>query len=178
MSNTWSPPRRPRQKGGRTISPSGSDDHRERHAVVHRQLEISGPLPPPQILKGDGDVDESFPQRIMAMAEAEQAHRHSMERQTLAAQREDLKRDRTEARLGQTFALVIGLAAIVGGVVAAVMGAQWSGSIIGGGGVIGLVAVFVKGRQYGAGTDEPRKRQPSGSATGAQAGHQSTSSTT
>lgn len=92
------------------------------------------------------------------MAEDEQSHRHDMERQTLDAQKDDLMRDRMEARLGQVFALIIGLAAIIGGVVASNMGAQWTGSIIGGGGVIGLVAVFIKGRQYAAAAEESKKK--------------------
>lgn len=117
-----------------------------------------GPLPHPDTLKGYSEIDPAFPQRILKMAEDEQSHRHEMERQALQAQKDDLKRDRLEARLGQVFALVIGLAAIVGGVVAAVKGAQWSGSIIGGGGVIGLVTVFVKGRQYAAATAAGARR--------------------
>ena len=147
-----------KREGDRPIVPSKRTYRPEEQALVHQQFEISGPIPPPQILKGYGDVDPTFPQRILKMAEDEQSHRHDMERQTLDAQRDDLKRDRMEARLGQVFALIIGLAAIVGGVVASTMGAQWTGSIIGGGGVIGLGAVFIKGRQYAAAAEESKKK--------------------
>lgn len=147
-----------KREGDRPIVPSKRTDRPEGRALVHQQFEISGPIPPPQILKGYGDVDPTFPQRILKMAEDEQSHRHDMERQTLDVQKDDLKRDRMEARLGQVFALIIGLAAIIGGAVASIMGAQWTGSIIGGGGVIGLVAVFIKGRQYAAAAEESKKK--------------------
>jgi uncharacterized membrane protein len=91
------------------------------------------------------------------MAEDEQAHRHNLERRALDANVDELQRDRAEARLGQVFALVIGLAAITGGVLAAVEGAQWSGSIIGGGGVIGLVTAFIIGRRRPEAPNKPGK---------------------
>jgi uncharacterized membrane protein len=49
--------------------------------------------------------------------------------------------------LGQFFGLIIGLTAIISGAVIATQGAQWAGGFIGGGGVIGLVSVFVLGRR-------------------------------
>ena len=52
-----------------------------------------------------------------------------------------------ERRIGQIFGLVIGIVAIVGGVVAALNGAEWPGGLIGTGGVATLVAVFVYGKR-------------------------------
>ena len=53
--------------------------------------------------------------------------------------------------LGQIFGLIIGLVAIVSGALTATYGSQpasrWVGGLIGGGGVIGLVSVFVLGRR-------------------------------
>src|SRR5262245_61697042 len=49
--------------------------------------------------------------------------------------------------LGQVFGLVIGMTAIISGAVIAYHGSQWAGGFIGGGGVIGLVSVFVLGRR-------------------------------
>ena len=56
-----------------------------------------------------------------------------------------------EARMGQTCAVFIGSIAIIAGSVISVLGAPWAGAAIGGGGVIGLVSVFVLGRK----TDRP-----------------------
>ncbi len=39
----------------------------------------SGPLPHPETLKGYQDIDPSFPERIMAMAEREQEHAHKLD---------------------------------------------------------------------------------------------------
>lgn len=49
--------------------------------------------------------------------------------------------------LGQVFGLIIGLTAIISGALTAYHGAQLAGGFIGGGGVIGLVSVFVLGRR-------------------------------
>ena len=121
------------------------------------QTIVTGPIPPPETLQGYAQIDRDFPKRIIKMAEDEQTHRHSMEQEALDAQIENLKRDRLEARFGQVFALAIGLVAIGGGVLAAIQGAQWSGSIIGGGGVIGLVSVFIYGRRSTTPPDEHKR---------------------
>lgn len=52
--------------------------------------------------------------------------------------------------LGQVFGLIIGMTAIISGAVTAYHGSEWAGGFIGGGGVIGLVSVFVLGRKRGA----------------------------
>ena len=48
--------------------------------------------------------------------------------------------------LGQVFGLIIGLTAIISGSLTAYHGSPLAGGFIGGGGVIGLVSVFVLGR--------------------------------
>ena len=54
--------------------------------------------------------------------------------------------------LGQVFGLIIGVTAIISGALTAYHGSEWAGGFIGGGGVIGLVSVFVLGRRkMGAG---------------------------
>ena len=39
---------------------------------------FEGPIPPPQILKGYKDIDDSFPDRILKMAEKDLQTRHNM----------------------------------------------------------------------------------------------------
>lgn len=101
----------------------------------------SGPIPPATELERYERVHPGLADRIVQMAEREQAHRHSFDAETM-------RRDFDEGRLGQIFALLIGLTAILVGGVCALNGANWTGSIIGGGGVIGLVSVFVYGRRH------------------------------
>ena len=63
----------------------------------------------------------------------------SLETKAQEAQIADIKR-------GQVFGLIIGITAIVGGSLTASLGQSLAGTFIGGGGVIGLVSVFVLGR--------------------------------
>jgi hypothetical protein len=72
--------------------------------------------------------------------QAYSAHLREMDRKALQAQI-------IVAYLGQVFGLIIGLTAIISGALTAYHGSQWAGGFIGGGGVIGLVAVFVLGRR-------------------------------
>jgi hypothetical protein len=67
-------------------------------------------------------------------------HLREMDRKALQAQI-------TITYLGQVFGLIIGMTAIICGAVIATQGSQWAGGFIGGGGVIGLVSVFVLGRR-------------------------------
>lgn len=49
---------------------------------------------------------------------------------------------------GQTYGLAIGIVAILAGAITASLGYELSGSLIGSGEVIGLVAVFVMGKYF------------------------------
>jgi uncharacterized membrane protein len=99
------------------------------------------------ILEGYENVVPGAAERLIAMVEKEQSFRHKMEKSLLDAQIKDARQDRAEARLGQIFALVIGLTTVVTGGVTAVRGAQLAGGFIGSAGVASLVTVFVAGRK-------------------------------
>jgi uncharacterized membrane protein len=98
-----------------------------------------GGLPDPAILEGYEKIVHGSAARILAAFEAESAHRRKLEEIAQAAQIADTRR-------GQFFGLLIGLAAIISGAMTAIYGHEWAGGFIGGGGVIGLVSVFVIGR--------------------------------
>jgi len=51
----------------------------------------SGPLPQPDIMADYQEINQNFPERIMAMAEAEQLHRHSMDSAALKLNEDALK---------------------------------------------------------------------------------------
>jgi hypothetical protein len=72
--------------------------------------------------------------------QANSEHLREMDRRALNAQI-------TVTYLGQVFGLLIGMTAIISGAVTAYHGSEWAGGFIGGGGVIGLVSVFVLGRR-------------------------------
>lgn len=118
-----------------------SDDRRE--ALFAHFSAFSSPFPPPQILEAYGKVSPDFPQRVIQVLEGEVKHRRSLERQRLKARVEDMQAARAERRLGQWLGFAIGTVALVVGGLTAVLGAQFPGAFIGGGGVVALVAVFV-----------------------------------
>lgn len=65
----------------------------------------SGPLPPPEVLIQYNDADPNAANRVITMAEEQQAHRFKME--TLA-----LKTQGRQGYIGQVFGFIIGLAVI------------------------------------------------------------------
>jgi uncharacterized membrane protein len=77
----------------------------------------------------------------------EAEHLRLLEKKAIEADIARGKRRDQEARLGQIFGLIIGLSAIFAGSYAIQNGSELGGGLIGSGGIIGLVAVFVLGRQ-------------------------------
>jgi uncharacterized membrane protein len=114
----------------------------------------SGPIPSAQELQRYEQVQPGLADRIVSMAEKEQGHRHTIETTTMNL-------DFAEGKRGQIFAFLIGTGAIIVGGYCAIHGANIAGSIIGGGGVVGLVSVFVYGRKHSQITEEPAKTEPS-----------------
>ena len=77
------------------------------------------------------------------MAQEEVVHRRKMDEAVLKAQIGDAETRSTERKMGQVFALIIGVAALCLGTYAAVNGAQITGTFIGTSGVVGLVTAFL-----------------------------------
>lgn len=65
-----------------------------------------GPLPPPAIMQGFGDVDPSFPERIMTEFEKNSEHAREQEVKALQAQIQETKRGQYMAMA----VIIIGLA--------------------------------------------------------------------
>ena len=105
-------------------------------SITHHR---SGPLPSPEDLARYNEVIPNGAERIMIMAEKQQDHRFVLEKTAVT---EQLK----ESSRGQIFGLIIGLVAILSGATCALFGSELAGSLIGGGGIAGLVSVFVLGR--------------------------------
>lgn len=76
----------------------------------------------------------------MTMAEKQQDHRIGLENHTI-------KEQLTQSRRGQLFGLIVGLAVIASSIIAIISGFPWQGTILGTGGLTGLVSVFVLGRR-------------------------------
>ena len=120
----------------------------------HVSQSFAGPLPPPDVLAKYDELHPGLAERIVGMAEREQGHRHQCELGALNQELRNHEARNREAFRGQLFGFLIGSIAIVAGSNTAALGAQWPGGFIGGGGVIGLVAVFILGRR------NPERKHP------------------
>jgi uncharacterized membrane protein len=109
--------------------------------IIERKITAhQGPLPHWEDLEKYGQIIPNGADRIMSMAEKQQDHRMTLETTAITEQL-------TQSKRGQTFGLLIGLTALVGGVVCIMFGHEWSGAFLGGGGLTGLVSVFVIGKK-------------------------------
>ncbi|EIY8042695.1 DUF2335 domain-containing protein [Vibrio vulnificus] len=104
------------------------------------QQSYSGPIPPPAMLHEYDQVQDGFANRIVTMAEKEQAHRHGIENRGVnGAISKDVR--------GQYFALICSLVMIVCCTYLISNGHEISGSILGGSTLVGLAYVFITGRK-------------------------------
>jgi uncharacterized membrane protein len=91
----------------------------------------------------------------MDAAHAESIHRQTLESTALDANIEAMRRQYAEARLGQVFALIIALAFVIVGGFVSLHGQPWSGTILGGIGLGGIVTAFIIGRSRNSPASEP-----------------------
>jgi len=111
------------------------------------QYQFAGPLPPPEILAKYEQLMPGIAERLMSLTETEASHRRHLESKSLDAQIEAFNNESSEIRLGQILAFSIGTITIISGAYTSVHGAEIAGSLIGTGGVIGLVTAFIYGRK-------------------------------
>lgn len=107
---------------------------------VTRSTSFRGPLPPPEHLEGYNRVVEGGAERIFRMAERQSEHRVGLEDHSV---KEGLK----QSGRGQWFGFVLALVLIASAVFLAVNGHDVVAGILGGTTIVGLVTVFVIGKQ-------------------------------
>lgn len=108
--------------------------------IIHQQ-QFSGPLPPPSVLSGYENVGEGFANRVIALAEKQQAHRHQFEDKSVDAAINAEKR-------GQYYALIVSVLIILGSLYLIATGKEISGMILAAGGTLtGLAYIFITGRK-------------------------------
>ena len=109
---------------------------------ISSSVSMTGPLPPPSILAGYEQVLPGAAERIVSMAEKEQDHRHSFDNKCQ-------KTDSRDSLLGILCGFVLGVAALVAGVIVIMrvpnkVGAV-TGSVLGISGIGSIVATFISG---------------------------------
>ena len=126
--------------------------------IQKRSLQIAssfaGPIPPPEILLSYEQVQPGLAERIVAMAEKEQSHRHDIDNKTIQIQADELEGRRQLKRTGQNYGLSIALTCIVLGSILVAIGFPVAGTTISTGVVISLVSVFVIGKTVKSSEDE------------------------
>jgi len=107
---------------------------------VSVRQEWTGPLPPPAALERFNQIIPNGAERILAMAEKEQAHRIEYDKTGLPA-------TIRESRRGQYLGAIISLVAVLGAIYTAHIGAHWSIPVaLVGVPVLGLVRAIVRPR--------------------------------
>ena len=121
-----------------STKPSAPAQRQQAQTGPQVRTEFSGPLPPPDALEKYERVSPGAAERIIAMVERESSHRHELGKFLV-------NNGYKQASKGQNYAAIIGALAIISGAIAGISGAQWTGSVIGGLGMVGLVSTLIWG---------------------------------
>ena len=108
--------------------------------------EYYGPIPPSKEMAQYGQIDPSFPHRILEMAELEQRHRHKIETSDMDYSAEFARKSFIERRISQIFALIIAIFVTGCGTYLILNGHPVAGSVVSGTCLVGLVSAFIAGR--------------------------------
>lgn len=128
-------------KGDKSLDTGQSIDKQELSKII--QLEIakfesfSGPIPPPDTLRGYEEIRPGFAERIVHMAEQEQAHRIECEKKIVLETAAGSKR-------GQWMGFLVAIFFVIAAVILGLRGHDWLAATIGGGTLVAIVTVFVK----------------------------------
>ncbi len=110
--------------------------------IFEQILQVSsisaGPLPPPQILEAYEKIVPQSAERLLKMVELQSEHRRLCETRSLEAQIAISKR-------GQFFAFLLSLIGFGSAIFTAYLGESTVASILGGGTLLGLASIFIKG---------------------------------
>ncbi|HQK41836.1 MAG TPA: DUF2335 domain-containing protein [bacterium] len=107
---------------------------------IGKASSFSGPIPPPELLKGYNEVVKDGAERIVVMAEKQSNHRMQLEDHAI---KEELK----QSRLGQVFGFILGIVGLVLAAILAILDHEAIAGIFGTTTILGLVTVFVLGKK-------------------------------
>lgn len=125
----------------------------EQIGLIAQQMSYSGPLPPSSEMRKYEEIAPGSAERILAMAEKEQEHRHASEAQEnqvneRIADSDVRAQDASigEIQRGQWMAFGLGVAFLSITALLGLKGHEIAASALGLGGVAGVAAVFIKVR--------------------------------
>jgi uncharacterized membrane protein len=105
--------------------------------IAHEVAEFSGPLPPSSYLRDYETILPGAADRIIAMAEKEQTHRHGWERSALR-----------NTTIGLWFGFVIAVGLVGGGIYSVSIGQPYVAGIFLAASAVGMVPALIKGREF------------------------------
>lgn len=118
------------------------------------QSEFSGPIPPPNIIRGYEEIVPGAADRIIAMAENQSKHRQDMERIMVKSESRD-------SLLGVLFAFFLGISCVIAAIVMVVMVPEnagvISGAALGVTGIGSIIATFIKGTRASSRRNDSKK---------------------
>lgn len=130
-------------------------DSHVKQVIAKIQSEFSGPIPPPNIIKGYEEVLPGSANRILEMAEKQAEHRQKMEFTMIHTESRD-------SLLGILFAFVLGIGCIVASIIMVIMVPQnagaISGALIGVTGIGSIITAFIKTTRSGYSHSEKQEK--------------------
>lgn len=119
--------------------------HKQPGMVLAQSVQYMGPTPPPAHVEAFERMLPGAAGRFLTLAEGEASHRRALE---IEATKESQANGLTNRKLvsrGQFYAFVIAMSGIAAGFYLGIKGAQITGSIIGGGGLVTIILAFLRG---------------------------------
>lgn len=113
---------------------------------VIREIQFSGPIPPPNIINEYEKILPGSADRILAMAEKQSKHRQTMEKMMIQAESRD-------SLLGILFGFLLGIGCVVAAIVMSIVypssAGVISGAVLGGAGVTSIAITAIKSTKRG-----------------------------
>ena len=116
-----------------------------KHTSVSIAQTYQGPIPPAAEMERYHDISSDLPQKIIQMAMDEQKHRFDLENAEQERKQKELEINSTLVRNGIKASIFCVLIIMSASVLCAFFGHPIASGIIGGGGIVVIVSVFVCG---------------------------------
>ena len=124
--------------------------HSEMAVTTFEQRSLHmGPIPSPEVLAEYNEIDPTFANRILVMAEQQALHRQEMEKKIINSGTHD-------SLLGIIFGFLIGITALIVALILGLNGRTVESAVMGVGGIGGLTSVFIYGTRSKASEDNKK----------------------
>ena len=114
----------------------------------HETSAFSGPIPPPEFLKGYNEIISAGAERIFSMAEKQLEHQIKSDILELELENHRVQEELKQSKLGQIFGFCIGLIGMSAATALAILGREVTAGIFATTTILGLVTVFVLGQKF------------------------------